>query len=263
MIRETTTTFHKHNTQALEQSQPAATINHSSFFWWKTTSTQTAPNPSRCKMRQQQTCCFAVFFLWTTSCPWDEFKTPQDSRQVTGQVCHSGTVASGWGGGWNVFWLQQVDTSGRNTGDILPQPSSLLPKQLTESLPPYRLLFSGHKQSKSLFSPPDPYTQLLPGGCCSRNEVQAFDPAPDHWLKGCHFGFRPLSIPRQLFISKPGRHTFLSHLHILHHVTNPFCPLPSYCTRELAFCASTNTSMAVIVLELNRCYPVLFSPCQP
>lgn len=80
------------------------------------------------------------------------------------------------------------------------------------SLPPYLLLFSGHKQSDSLFSPPDPYTKLLPGGCCSRNEVQAFDPAPDHWLKGCHFSFRPLSIPRQLFISEPGRHTFY-HIH--------------------------------------------------
>lgn len=108
--------------------------------------------------------------------------------------------------------------AGEKTGSIFLQPSLLLPTQLTESLLPYRLLFSGRKQSNSLFSPPDPYTKLLPGGCCSRNEVQAFDPAPDHWLKGCHFSFRPLSIPRQLFISKPGRHTFLSHSYILHHV---------------------------------------------
>lgn len=41
------TTFHKHNTQALEEShQPTTTtINHSSLFWENTTSTQSAPNP--------------------------------------------------------------------------------------------------------------------------------------------------------------------------------------------------------------------------
>lgn len=140
-----------------------------------------------------------------------------------------------------------MDISGCKTGDIFLQPSPLFPTQLTESLPPYRLLFSGHKQSNSLFSPPDPFTKLRPGGCCSRNEVQAFDPAPDHWLKGCHFSFRPPSIPRQLFISKPGRHTFLSHSHILHHVTSSFFPLTSYHIRGLAF-----MSAQIPQLKYNR-----------
>lgn len=75
--------------------------------------------------------------------------------------------------------------------------------------------------------------KLLPGECCSRNQVQAFDPAPDHWLKGCHFSFRQLSIPQQLFISKPGRHTcFFSTRH--DHMTTPFSPLMSNCVRELS-----------------------------
>lgn len=215
------TTFHKHNTQALEQShQPPTTINHSSFFWENITSTQNAPNPHVMDVEQenksqQQTSCFAVLsVVHIYQCALEmslrHSRTPGRSQTRSGL---SGTVASGWGRGWNVFWLQQVDTSGWKTGDIFLQPSLPLPTQLTESLPPYRLLFSGHKQSDSLFSPPDPYTKLRPGGCCSRNEVQAFDPAPEYWLKGCHFSFRPLSIPRQLFISKPGRHTFY-HIHI-------------------------------------------------
>lgn len=153
----------------------------------------------------------------------------------------SETVASGRGKGWNVFWLQQVDISGCKTGDIFLQPSPLFPTQLTESLPPYRLLFSGHKQSNSLFSPPDPFTKLRPGGCCSRNEVQAFDPAPDHWLKGCHFSFRPPSIPRQLFISKPGRHTFT------HPSSCDQFILPSHqlSYQGIGFYVSTNTSTQI------------------
>lgn len=102
----------------------------------------------------------------------------------------SGNAALGQERGWNVFWLQQVDSSGWK------QTASSFSPQLTDSLPPHRLLLFGRKQSSSLFSPPDPHTKPLPGGCCSRNQVQAFDPAPDHWLKGCHFNFRPFSIPR-------------------------------------------------------------------
>lgn len=88
-------------------------------------------------------------------------------------------------------------------------------RKVTDSLPPRRLLLFGRKQSSSLFSPPDPHTNPLPGGCCSRNQVQAFDPAPDHRLKGCHFNFRPFSIPRYsssfqslgdtLFLKSPSR----------------------------------------------------------
>lgn len=115
----------------------------------------------------------------------------------------SGNAASGQERGWNVFWLQQVDSSGWK------QTSSSFSPQLTDSLPPHRLLLFGCKQSSSLFSPPDPHTKLLRGGCRSRNQVQAFDPAPDHWLKGCHFNFRPFGIPRyRSSFEKPGWHAF-------------------------------------------------------
>lgn len=148
-------------------------------------------------------------------------------------------------------WLQQVDTSRWKTGNIFPlaftTPSTLSTYWIPATLLPSFLGPQTVHKQQSLFSPPDPYTKLLPGGCCSRNEVQAFDPTPDHWLKGCHFSFRPLSIPRQLFISKPGRHTFFffpsflkSHSHILNHVTSPFCPPTSYFLGT-AFSVSTNT----------------------
>lgn len=141
-------------------------------------------------------------------CPWDECKTPQDSNQVTGQVWSQWDCCLRLGKRMKCFLATAGGQQRVKNSRYLSLASPPLPIQLTESLPPYRLLYSGHKQSDSVFSPPDPYTKLLPGGCCSRNEVQAFDLAPDHWLKGCHFSFRPLSIPRQLFITKPERHTF-------------------------------------------------------
>lgn len=68
---------------------------------------------------------------------------------------------------------------------------------------------------------------LLPGGCCSRKQVQAFDPAPDHWLKGCHFNFRPFSIPRSSsFFQSPGDMLFFkSPSRVLSHRSR----LPLYC----------------------------------
>lgn len=137
----------------------------------------------------------------------------------------SGNAASGQESGWNVFWLQQVDSSGRK------QTASSFSPQLTDSLPPHRLLLFGRKQSSSLFSPPDPHTKPLPGGCCCRNQVQAFDPSPDHWLKGCHFNFRPCSIPRcSSSIRSPGDTLFLkSPLRVLSHRSR----LPRYCEDKI------------------------------
>lgn len=189
---------------------------------------------------QKQTFCFAVLSVVHIEpvCPWDESKTPQDFRgRSQSRSSLSGTAASGKRRGWNVFWLQQVDTSGWKTSSIFLLAFTTALNLLNLC---HIIAFSSLAANSPtlLFPPPDPYTKLLPGGCCSRNEVQAFDPAPDHWLKGCHFSFRPLSIPRQLFISKPGRHTsfffFLSHSYILYHMTSSFCPLTGYRVRELA-----------------------------
>lgn len=98
MIKETCSRPHSTNTinkQALEQShQPTTTINHSSLFWENITSTQSAPNPhvkdvERDKQKSTGNILFGCSF-WGPHlpvCPWDESKTPQDSRQVTEQVC--------------------------------------------------------------------------------------------------------------------------------------------------------------------------------
>lgn len=107
----------------------------------------------------------------------EHLRTPDGSQGRTGL---SGTVASGSARGWNIFLIQQEDASGWKPGNIR---GPTFPTQLTESLLPRPLHFSGHKQSDALFSPPDPYTKPLPGDCCSRNIVQVFDLTPDHWLK--------------------------------------------------------------------------------
>lgn len=208
--------------------------------------------------------------------PWDASKKPQDSRQGTGQVCSQRGCCLGPRKRMKCFLAtlrghQRAKKPGNNSLQL----SLLLPTQLPKSLPPYRLLFSGHKQSDSLFSPPDPYTKLLPGGCCSRNDVQAFDSAPDHWLKGCHFSFRSLSIPRQLFISKPQRHTFY-HSHT-RHVTSPimpshqlsyqgtrfFCKHKYLNSKTIVINKILQIIITLIILELIRCWCVLFSPCRP
>lgn len=157
---------------------------------------------------------------------------PRTPGRSQGRCCHRGTVAAGQGGGWNCFLASAGGRQRVQNKRYLSTAFQLLPIQLTESLPPYRLLLSGHRQSVSLFSPPDPYTKQLPGGCCSRNKVQAFDSVPDHWQKGCHFSFRALSIPRQLFISKNGRHTsYYIHTSLTMSPTHS-CPLTSYCTEN-------------------------------
>lgn len=200
-----------------EQCQPTTTtINHSSPCW----GTKKKKKNILCKnvlnlrvidVERDNTCTqktkgeHSVFAAGISQCVLEmslrHSRTWSRSQSRSG-LC--GNAASGQESGWNVFWLQQVDSSGWK------QTASSFSPQLTDSLPPHRLLLFGRKQSSSLFSPPDPHTKPLPGGCCCRNQVQAFDPSPDHWLKGCHFNFRPCSIPRcSSSIQSPGDTLFL------------------------------------------------------
>ena len=87
------TTFHKHNTQALEQShQPTTTINHSSPWWEPQLWMLQIHQCDRCRTRfannsQQQTSCFAVLsVVHIYQYALERSRTPQDSRQVTEQV---------------------------------------------------------------------------------------------------------------------------------------------------------------------------------
>lgn len=179
--------------QAWEQSyKPTITINHSSVIWENTTSIQNAPNPTVIDVEWDSivkqhskanilTCCF-INAPHLPVCPWDDCKTPQDFRQVTEsakslwdscpQAREEHEMLSGFS-----RWTQSAEKQAVSFFSLHHC------SQFVETLPPYCLLFFGHKQFSSLFSPPDPYTKLLPGGCCSRNTVQAFDPAPDHWPK--------------------------------------------------------------------------------
>lgn len=172
------------------KTQPQLRTLHIRAWWMQSETTFARNNQKPARLF----CCF-IWGSHLAVCPWDECNTPRDGGQVTEPVwsqwdcClrpgEGDEMFSGCGGG---------DTSGRKTGNIFLSAFSDY-SQLLESLPPYRLLSSGHKQTNSLFSPPDPYIKLLPGGCCSRNEVQAFDPAPERRLKGCHFGFRTAQRP--------------------------------------------------------------------
>lgn len=109
------------------------------------------------------------------------------------------------------------------------------------SLPPYHLCFLT-TNSQTLYLRHLTHIQsCVLVGAAPENEVQAFDRAPDHGLRGCHFGFGSLSIPRlsMPFFSEPGRHTFFL-LFIITFTHSSSCdhlilPSLSLSTRELAF----------------------------
>lgn len=215
---------------------------------------------------QQQTSCIYHYVLEL------RLRNPRTPDRAQGRSVLSGAVASGQGRGWNVFWLHYVDTSGQKNQAIILSSFHYCSQHNFLNLS-HLIAFSF--LATNSFSPPDPYTKLLPGGCCSRNDVQAFDSAPDHWLKGCHFSFRSLSIPRQLFISKPQRHTFY-HSHT-RHVTSPimpshqlsyqgtrfFCKHKYLNSKTIVINKILQIIITLIILELIRCWCVLFSPCRP
>lgn len=86
-----------------------------------------------------------------------------------------------------------------------------------------------------------PIYKLLPGGWCSRNEVQAFDPAPDHWLKGCHFSFRPPASHGSSSSPSQGDTLFITFTHPSS-CDQPILPSHQLSYQGIGFYASTNTS---------------------
>lgn len=159
---------------------------------------------NRCRARlclQTEVYILFCYLIYIAVCIRIETETPRGPARSQGKSGLSGTIAQGRRKGLSAFWIQWVDTS-REKKEKNKKTSKNLFLLFTDCFPPDLLRFLLLLSTNSFFSPPDPHRKLLPGGCCTRNSAQAFDPVPDHLLKACHFSFRPQSIPRRLFISK-------------------------------------------------------------
>lgn len=160
---------------------------------------------------------------------------PRIQGRSQGRSGLSRAVALGWGRGWNGFLAAVGGRQRAETRQHLFQLLPLLPTQLIAFLPPYRLLLSGHKQSDSLFFSTWPIYKTASWW------VLLQKPGPSLWSSSRSVAERlslQLSAAQHptaaLHLQACAPH-FLSHSHILCHVTMPLCAPTSYPTRELAF----------------------------
>lgn len=161
----------------------------------------------------------------------------QDGLVSVGQLPQAGER------GWNVFWLQQVDTSRWKTGDIC-SPAFTTPPNTTHWISP--------TLSASLLWPqtvPTLYFHHLTHiqNCFLVGAAPEMRPKPLIQLQITGWKTVTSALGRSAShgsSSSPSLGDTLfsfflkSHSHILCHATSPSCPLSSYCTTKLAFVLS-------------------------
>lgn len=193
----------------------------------------------RCRMRQQST---ANIVLQCFICgphlpvrPWDEYKTPQDFRQGTGQVWSQRICCLGPRKRMKCF-LATVGGHQRAENRQYFSPAFTTAPSTTYSISP--------TLSPSLFWPQTVRLFIFTTRPIYKTAswwVLLQKRRPSLWSSSRSLAERlslQLSVAQHptaaLHLQAWATH-FLSHSHVLRHVTSPLCPLTSYPTRELAF----------------------------